>query len=181
MKNTNSTVTTPSILELVSTIVIPAITGKFVAKEKFVINTKDNAPVKIFYLDEGFTDLFLEGGGKIEDPIGEQTLRYYKLRQSLVDGQIITELGGEAKAEITLSEMFSLMEKYGEKSDFLKNDWNLFYIKDVAGVLQTVFMYWTCLGQSIHAGYRYKWNEGIQVFSRNSVPAYNSFGTGVPF
>ena len=79
MKNTNGTVTTPSILELVSTIVIPAITGKFVAKEKFVINTKDNAPVKIFYLDEGFTDLFLEGGGKIEDPIGEQTLRYLQV------------------------------------------------------------------------------------------------------
>ncbi|HEY4508792.1 MAG TPA: hypothetical protein VJC13_00725, partial [Candidatus Paceibacterota bacterium] len=38
---------TPSILELVSTVKVSATTGKFVAKDRFVVNTKRNAPVKI--------------------------------------------------------------------------------------------------------------------------------------
>ena len=98
---------TPSILELVSTIVVNATTGKFVAKEKFVRYTGRKAKVKISYLGDNFTEWFLSGSGKTEDPISEQTLRYHKLRKSSVDGPIITELGGEAKAETTLSEMLA--------------------------------------------------------------------------
>src|SRR3989338_8612659 len=65
-------------------------------------NIKRNAPVKISAVWYDFTALFLSGDGKTEDPISEQTLRYCKLRQSSVDDPIITELGGEAKAETTL-------------------------------------------------------------------------------
>src|SRR3989338_9188700 len=39
-----------SLLEFVGTVVIPETTIKFVAKDKFVSNTKRNAPVKISYL-----------------------------------------------------------------------------------------------------------------------------------
>ena len=136
---------TPSILELVSTIVIPATTGKIVAKEKFVINTKRNALVKISYLGDNFKAWFLNGDGKTEDPISEQVLRYHKLRQSSVDGPIIAELGGAEKSETTLSEMFSLMEKQGKGEDgvLLNNGYaNIFYIKDSAGVLRTVYVRW---------------------------------------
>ncbi|MDE1988216.1 MAG: hypothetical protein KGJ58_03535 [Patescibacteria group bacterium] len=163
------------LLELVSTIVIPATTGKLVAKERFVINTKRNAPVKISYLGDNFTAWFLNGDGKIEDPISEQTLRYAKLRKASVDSPIIEELGGEAKAETTLSEMFSLMEKqkHGEEGVLLNNGWaNLFYIKDVAGVLRAVRVLWCGGGWFVRARSvedPSRWGDGSQVFSRNSV------------
>ena len=167
--------TKPSILELVSTIVVSATTAKLVAKEKFVINTKRNAPVKISYLGDNFKAWFLNGDGKTEDPISEQTLRYHKLRQSSVDGPIIAELGGEAKAETTLSEMFSLMEKqkHGEDGVLLNNGWaNIFYIKGSAGVLRAVAVYWDDGRWRVCArsvGHSNGWLGGDLVFSRNSA------------
>jgi len=166
---------TPSILELVSTVVVPATTGKFVAKTAFVVNTKRNAKVLISSVWDNFARWFLSGDGKTEDPISEQTLRYHKLRKSSGDGPIIEELGGEAKAETTLSEMFSLMEKqkHGEDGVLLNNGYaNIFYIRDQNGVLRAVFVGWDDGGWGVDAvsvedpdG----WIDGVQVFSRNSV------------
>ncbi len=165
---------TPSILELVSTIVVNATTSKLVAKEKFVVNTKRNAPVKISYLGDNFTSWFLNGDGKTEDLISEQTLRYAKLRKASVDGPIITELGGEAKAETTLSEVLSLMEKQknGEEGVLLNNGYaNVFYIKDSAGVLRAVIVRWLDDGWFVYADSvvdPVRWSGGYLVFSRNS-------------
>lgn len=163
------------ILEPVSRVMVPATTGKLVAKEKFVPDTGRKAKVKISYLGDNFTAWFLNGDGKTEDPISEQTLRYHKLRKSSVDGPIITELGGEAKAETTLSEMFSLMEKqkHGEDGVLLNNGYaNIFYIKDQNGVLRSVYVYWDVVGWGVFA-YSVvrpdRWRGGCQVFSRNSV------------
>lgn len=163
------------ILEFVSTVVVSATTGKFVTKDKFVVNTKRNASVKIRYLGDNLKAWFLNGDGKTEDPITEQTLRYHKLWQSSVDGPIITELGGEAKAETTLSEMFSLMEKqkHGEDGVILNNGWaNIFYIKDSAGVLRAVFVHWYddgwhVLAFSVEGPGR--WGVGYRVLSRYYV------------
>ena len=163
-----------TILQFLSEVAIPA-TQRFVAKDKFVVNTKRNAPVKISYLGDNFTAWFLNGEGKIEDPISEQTLRYHKLRQSSVDGSIIAELGGEAKAETTLSEMFSLMEKQknGEDGCLLNNGYaNIFYIKDQAFVLRTVYAYWNDGGWNVYArpvDYPISWNPCLYVFSRNPL------------
>lgn len=172
--------TTPSILELVGAVVVPATTGQFVAKDEFVVNTKRNAPVKISAVWDNFTSWFLSGDGKIEDPISEQTLRYHKLRKASVDGPIINELGGEAKAETTLSEMFFLMKKQnnekqknGESRVLLNNGCaNIFYIRDVAGVLCAVSVHWCDGGWVIFADSvddKNKWGDGRRVFSRNSV------------
>jgi hypothetical protein len=164
-----------AMLTLVGTVIVPATTEKFVAKEKFVRDTGRKAKVKISYLGGNFISWFLNGDGKTEDSIKEQTLHYYKLRQSSVDGPIITELGGEAKAETTLSEMFSLMEKQGKGEDgvLLNNGYaNIFYIKDSAGVLRTVIVDWDVGGWSVGAdsvGHPRRWGVGRQVFSRNSV------------
>ena len=163
------------ILELVSTIVVNATTGKLVAKDRFVINTNPGAPVKISCLGDNFNAWFLNGDSKTKCPISEQTLRYHELRQSSVDGPIITELGGEAKAETTLSEMFSLMEKqkHGEDGVLLNNGWaNIFYIKDVAGVLRAVHVSWGDDGWCVYAHSVERprsGGDGYQVFSRNSV------------
>ena len=165
----------PSILELVSTIVVNATTGKLVAKDKFVVNTKCNAPVKISYLGDNFKAWFLNGDSKTEDLISEQTLRYHKLRQSSVDSPIIAELGGEAKAETTLSEMFSLMErqKHGADGVLLNNGWaNIFYIKGSGHVLRAVCVHWDGVGWDVDAfsvRHPSRWNDGRQVFSRNSA------------
>lgn len=161
-----------SIFEPISTIVVSATTDKFVAKEKFVINVKRNAPVRISYLGDNFKAWFLNGDGKTEDPITEQTLRYVKLRQPSLDGHIIEELGREAKAETTLSETFSLMEKqkYGEDGVLLNNGWaNLFYIKDSTGVLRAVHVIWCGIGWRVGAGSVESqgwWSDGYRVFSR---------------
>lgn len=166
------TVARNSILEYVMAVVMPTPTKKFVAKEKFMINTKRNAEVMISYLGDNFKAWFLFGGGKIEDPIAEHTLRYHKLLQSSTDGPIITELGGAVKALTTLSEMFSLMvgQKYGEDGALLINGYaNIFYIKDSALVLRTVGVRWGGDGWHVNAssvGHRNRWGDGSQVFSR---------------
>ncbi len=163
---------TLSILEFVSTVSIPATAGPFVAKEKFVRGTGRKA--KIGCLGDNFTAWFLNGDGKTEDPISEQTLRYAKLRKASVDDPIIAELGGKAKAETTLAEMFSLMEKQGkgENGVLLNNNYvNIFYIKDKNDVLRTVHVFWDDGGWGVDASsveYPHKWYGGIQVFSRSS-------------
>lgn len=165
-----------NLLELVSTVVVPATTTNLVAKEKFVRDTGRKAKVKISYLGDNFTEWFLSGSGKTEDPISEQTLRYHKLRKSSVDGPIIAELGGEEKSETTLSEMFALMEKQGMGEDgvLLNNGYaNIFYIKDQNGVLRAVRVDWRC-GWDVDAVSvedPSRWFDGRRVFSRNSVSA----------
>src|SRR3989344_934305 len=157
--------------------------AKFVAKDKFVINTKRNASVKISSLGDNFTGWFLSGDSKIEDPISAQTFCCHKLRKSSANGPIIKELGGEAKAEAILSEMFSLLEKQGHREEgiLLTNGWaNIFYIRDLAGVLRVVFVRW-CDGDWFVSAYAVEsprvWGGGGRVFSRNS--ALKSFVTAV--
>ena len=163
------------LLDLVGTVTTSATTSKFVAKDKFVVNTKRNAPVKISAVWDDFTSWFLSDDGKTEDPISEQTLRYHKLRKSSVDGPIITELGGEEKSETTLTEMFSLMEKQknGKDGVLLNNGYaNIFYIRDQNGLLRAVFVCWDDDGWLVDANSvedPFRWDVGYQVFSRNSV------------
>lgn len=159
-----------NLLEFVGTVVVSATTSKFVAKDKFKVDTSDSASVKISYLGNNFRERFL---GKTEDPITEQTLHYAKLRQSSVDDPIIAELGGEEKAETTLSAMFSLMELQGHGQDgvLLTNGYaNVFYIRDINGVLCAVRVHWYGGGWDVDA-YSIedplRWGEGFRVFSRN--------------
>ena len=164
-----------SLLKFVGTVLVPATTAKFVAKDKFVVNTERNAPVKISYLGDNFTEWFLSGDGKTEDPITGQTLRYHELWQPSMDGPIIAELGGAEKSETTLFEMFSLMEKQGKGEDgvLLNNGYaNLFCIKDGTGVLSAVYVHSCGDGWSVGAdsvGSLHMWDDGDRVFSRNSV------------
>lgn len=158
---------------VVSTIVVQKITSKFVAKEMFVRDTGPKAKVKISYLGDNFNKWFLLGHGKIEDPTSEQILCYAELSRTSVDFLIITELG-EAKAETTLSEMFSLMEKQknGEFGPLLNDgNINIFYIKDIVGVLRAVSVFWDGDGWDVDASSVSESDEqsdGFQVFFRNS-------------
>ncbi|MFA6339238.1 MAG: hypothetical protein WCW87_04270 [Candidatus Paceibacterota bacterium] len=163
---------TSSILELVSTVVVPANASKFVAKKKFVRDTGLKAKVKIGHIGGNFTEWFLNGDGKTEDPINEQVLRYHKLRKLLMDDRIFAEFGGKERSETTLSEMFFLMEKQGkgENGVLLNNGYvNIFYIKDLADVLRVVFVGWSGGGWCIHSSSvenSNSWGSGNRVVSR---------------
>ncbi|MBI2052102.1 MAG: hypothetical protein HYT38_00280 [Candidatus Sungbacteria bacterium] len=162
------------LLEPVGTITIPAATARFIARDRFVVNISPAAPVKISYIGDNFAEWFLKDDGKTEDPIGEQTLRYARLRQSSVDGPIISELGGEAKAETTLTEMFALMERQskGEAGILLTDGYaNIFYVRDIAGLFRAVYPYWYGDGWYVFAGSVEDpgwWYGGYRVFSSNS-------------
>lgn len=159
------------LLDLFGTVEVPATTEKFVAKKHFVKNTSKKARVKISYLGDNFTAWFLK---KIEKPIAGTTLRCHKLKKYSVDRPIIVELGGEAKAETTLTEMFSLIEKQanGESGALLTNGYaNIFYVRDVSAVLRAVNVRWSDDGWYLKASSVLdpdRWNEGFQLFSRNS-------------
>ena len=61
----------------------------------------------------------------------------------------------------------------GEKGALLNNGWaNIFYVRDSAGVLRTVNVYWDGGRWFVNAFSVVnpdRWNDGYQVFSRNSV------------
>ena len=162
-----------SLLKFVGTITIPATTEKFVAKNKFVVNTEHNTLVRISYLSDKFIKFFLSSEGKVEDPIIKHTLHYAKLRESSLNDLIIAELGGEEKAETTLSEVFSSMENQNNK--LLLNGGcfeRLFFSKDMTGVLRVIFVYYYARGcavsvldvNSLRAG-----GGSYHVFYRNPV------------
>ncbi|MBU4223902.1 hypothetical protein KJ934_01610 [Patescibacteria group bacterium] len=155
------------ILEFVSTVTVSATTKKFVVRD-YVQKLRKTKNV---YASSNFEKLFFD---KTVEPISEQELNYHKLTKNSVDGPIIDELGGEAKVETTLAEMFSLiaLQPNGEDGVSLTNGYaNVFYIRDVVGVLRAVCCYWHDVGWNLSAfsvELPYAWYDGRQVFSRNS-------------
>lgn len=160
------------ILEFIGTVDVSATTSQFVARDKFVVNTDDDAEVKISGMGSNFKNWLL---GKTEEPIARQTLRYAKLRKSSVDTPIIAGQGGEEKSETTLTEMFSLMKKQrdGKTGALLTNGYaNILYIRDISGVLRAVSVYWYGHGCYVYAyevSFPSEWYAGDQVFSRKPL------------
>lgn len=160
-----------SILNWLGTTTTSATTEKFVAKDKF---RKDSKEVKFYGFYGSFEEDFLSENGKTEEPLSEQKLRYGNLTKNSVDGPIIEELGGEAKAETTLTELHDLLKKQGndEKGDLLVNGYaNIFYIRNTEGVLRAVGLCWGVAGWRVDAGSVERlggWLAGYRVFSRNS-------------
>lgn len=164
-----------SILNWLGTTKTSATTKKFVAKDKF---TKDSKEVKFYFYGiwNNFTNWFLAGDSKTEEPLGEQELRYGNLIKISADSPIIEELGGEAKAETTLTELYDLLKKQanGEEGVLLINDGyaNIFYIRDTAGVLRAVYVFWHggdgwCV-RAYSVEDSLEWLAGCRVFFRNS-------------
>lgn len=143
----------PKLLCETINITIPAI-KQFVASDKFVINTSQEASVKISSIGDNFKGWLL---GKTEEPVNETALRCSKLSRTLTDAPFMTEFavfGGEAKSEITLAQMFSLMEKQGkgESGVLLTSGYlNVFHIRDTNGALCTVGVSWHREGWNMYA------------------------------
>ena len=164
-----------SLLTLVSSTIIPATAEPFHAKKKIVKDISDKAVPKISYIGDNVKAWFLKGDGLIEAPMGESTLYYHKLERSSQDGPIIEALGGKDKAISTFAQIHALMtnQPNGEKGVLLTNGYvNIFYLKDVNGVLRTVSVYWYVDDWHVYAfpvEYQLEWHDGSQVFSGNSV------------
>ena len=104
--------------------------------------------------------------GKVEDDVPDGDLRVFALTQAAYDRDIIADLGGEEKAEITLAELWRFMRQHENGAP----GWFLCYIRDREGVLRTVYVCWFGDGWNANAdaldGDR--WYGGDQVLSRNS-------------
>ncbi len=159
------------LLDILGTVKTSATTERFVAKQKFV---KDSKEIKFYGIWDNFTAWFLAGDGKIEEHVGEQTLSYGNLTKDSVDGPIIEELGGEAKVETTLSAIYGLLLKQpkGEEGALLTNGYaNIFYVRDVNGTLRAVDASWHDGGWYVYASSvesTLAWDAGGRVFSSNS-------------
>ena len=160
----------PGLLKLVGTIEIPAI-DKFIARDKFVVDTSDEAEVKIAWLGNNFKEWFLD---KKEEQLAASKLCYHKLLESEVDAPIIEKLGGKDSVKITLAQLFALMKKQGrgegEEGVLLTcGRANIAYIPpDINGVLCAVNVNWGSGGWLVNAysiGPPYRRHAGFQVFS----------------
>ncbi len=139
-------------------------TERFLASENFKL--KEDGGI-CSYLGDRFRSWFLAGEGKVEDPISDGRLRYGRLAWASVDGPILEELGNEAQAETTLTELFGLMSS----DECLPTDSSIsiFYIRDLSGMLCAVSMFWEDDGWSLDAHSvknPCEWDDGVLVFSR---------------
>lgn len=126
--------------------------------------------VKMVPHGSNFTAWF---SGKVEEDVPTGDLVPFVLTQSAYDNEIIADLGGEEKAETTLAEIWRLMQRQanGEDGVLLTNGYaNIFYVRDVNGVLRAVGVTWGDDGwlARAHALDDDGWDGGDQVFSRNS-------------
>jgi len=149
--------------------IIPATIINFVAREKFLVNNRYNAPVKISHIGEEFERLYL---AKIEEPIAEQTLYYRTLAMDSADGSVIDELGGNKNVKTFLATMYSLMSRQrnaeGGDSLSITGSANVLYIVDIFGNVSTACVSVEDRGWSLDA-YEFsdtdKWPQGCRIFS----------------
>ncbi|MDD5732162.1 MAG: hypothetical protein PHU42_04695 [Patescibacteria group bacterium] len=117
------------LLEFLSTVVIPATTKPFIAKDAFKIGVNDTAKVKISGHSASFDRLFIN---KVEAPSGDIQMFYYKLIKSSVNDFIISGLGGKTKIKTTLGAIYALMSLQPNKEiGALHNNGrdNIFYVE----------------------------------------------------
>ncbi len=154
-------------------------------KEFVKENREKKRPIKFMPADGKFQHWFLS---KTEEFVNDEAaLRFYTPIRHLDDISVITQLGGEAKVETSLLEIFACLEKQpdGEEGVLLvnrfdKQGWlanpsrlmrNVFYVRDYAGFLRTVNIgyykdgwHFTAQGFADTLGF----GEGDRIFIRAS-------------
>jgi len=121
---------------------VAASAGNFVVRDRFVLNMEQHDKLLIAYMIGHFPQWF---GGKVEGPVAASTLRYYELQRDAGDRSILEALGGEAKIETTMTEVYALMDRQrtGQGGILAINGWgNIFYVRDELKVLRVVYVHW---------------------------------------
>lgn len=142
---------TPTAINWLGNVIIPATAEKFISKEKF---SEESEEVKFYGIWTYFTAWFLSGDGKIEESFNEHMLHFGSFIQPPFDSLIVKYLGGEARVETTLSDVWYLlkMQASGEHGFLLTNgDANIFYVRDIRGLLRVVGIRWGAGGWSVGA------------------------------
>lgn len=95
-------------------------------------------------------------GDKVEKPAAKSKVKIQRLRRHASDAEIVKELGGKRKAEMTLSEVRVLLMKKRKsrgKWVFLRSmHANIAYVRDINNILRSVDFYWTSSGWALAAG-----------------------------
>lgn len=166
------TATTAVLSDVLSTFIVAATTKDFVVKDNFIIDTSENAEVKISTINNNFINWFFP---KTEKPFSGSTILGRKLQKDLVDNLIFAELGGQKKAEATLYELFVMMKcKDGNWRLANYGRANIFYIPDINGILRVVLVYWGGNGWIVLAysvGCSVAQRTGFHVFYRDLLVA----------
>ncbi len=157
------------LLDFVGTVVVPAV-ERFVAADHFVVDTSGKRPVRIAFLGDNFKRHFL---GKIEVGVAVANLRIHRLKVLSRDIPIITELGGEARAETALAHLFHLLslQPNGGSGTLLTNGYaNIFYVRDERKNLWAVYAFWSAAdgGWNVFVfsiEHPNEWSVGNQVLS----------------
>jgi len=158
LKNGVSAQSVTLLLEFETDVSIPAIIGFSAVNAFRVGETLDG--IKVGWLGERFKKLFLK---KTETATPAAELRQHVLKKPARDPAIITELGGEAKVEITLGQFWN----YLTTAD--RTLWHVAYIRDDESVLWAVYAYWRSGGLSVEAlplDHPLDWDVGYRFLSR---------------
>lgn len=157
-----------SILSPIDTVITVRPT-EFVARDKF----KQGGTLKLYGFWGDFEKWYLDMVERLAHPV-ETTLYCQTLLQDSTDDAIIAELGGSAKAETSLGEIWDLLKRQpnGEDGVLVTNNRsaNVFFVIGKDGRLQAVSAFcrvdgWTLA--SFRIGSLFKREAGNQVFSRN--------------
>jgi len=135
------------LLEPVEAAIVPATAEPFNVKERF------DRPIGIKFATV-WTEFKKHFYGTVEGPIAETRLQKYKLLRISPDGPIIAELGGAEKVEGSLAALYFLIRRQGrgEAGILQTNGYaNIFYVRDVKGVLCAVRLGWDGEGWVIDA------------------------------
>ena len=139
---------------------------------KFTMNKETQEAANIGWMGSNFQEFFF---GKTEENISEAKVAAYKLEKASLDPAILEELGGEAKAEMSLAHFVSLIQQQsqGQEGTLLVNGYaNVAYIRD-NGKLWAVCCYWysgrRCwdVGALLGTDPR-RWHAGYQILSCDS-------------
>lgn len=150
--------------------VVPVVmdSGPFGASEMFFSMISEVAMVQhgINFID-WFTD-------KVENDVPTGELVRFVLIKSSSDNEIIADLGGKKKAETTLGEIWRLMcaQPNGEAGVLFTNGLsNLFYVRDVNGLLRVIDVGWDSDGWEVNAYALNAYNSSAdnQVFVRKAA------------
>ena len=143
---------------------------EFIVKQKFIVDTSENARVRISYLGDNFKKYLLQ---KVERDIAASDLKLSKLKRSQHDLPMSDEepgtiagLGGLTKAETTLYEFYETLAHKQAVDDF---SWTVDYGRDDNGVLWAVDAHWYDGGWLVEADsvtYPYSWRDGDDFVSR---------------
>lgn len=162
----------PVLGDIISTTLIFGRAKKFIAKDKFIVDTSKKAKVKISFIGIPYDDFIKQFLGKIEEPFTGSAVYGREIKIDSYDEDILSELGGPEEAATTLTEVYAMMQNQSNHEDgplLTNRSSNIFYIHDIKGKLWAVVLYWNDGGWTLGAYSTtlkaVKWGLGHRVFS----------------